>query len=460
MASSTPPCPAGTLTPRIILHGGAGNISHATLPHSSTLPYRHALRRILRETTALFTQDPGTAAHVAASYGVSLLENDPLFNAGRGAVFTTAGTNELEASLMASRGKHKRGVGVMLVSTVKNPILLCRKMLERGDEIDGGGAGAHVQLSGPKIEELARKWGCELEDKDYFWTKRRWDEHIKGLERGKGAIVSEDMSSLDGEASDAGKGREGDPSWNGKEYLPQGTVGCVVMDRFGTIAVATSTGGLTNKLPGRIGDTPTLGAGFWAEEWLEEFKQASMPSSMPYQPATAVAASPLDKLSRGDITGVLSDCLPSLAPASSKHGTASSTPFNGEKVSESSHSKRRHAVGMSGTGNGDSFLRVAAARTAAAMCRFSVPNLPLKTALKRVAGPGGELQQSAEGRWGKTGEGEGGIIGIELTGNESNVLYDLNCGGMFRAWVDDEGKERVAVFADENGLEDFDLSEL
>ncbi|KAK7609852.1 nucleophile aminohydrolase [Phyllosticta paracitricarpa] len=453
MANSTPPCPAGSLTPRIILHGGAGNISHATLPHSSTLPYRHALRRILRETSSLFAQDPSTAAHVAAAHGVSLLENDPLFNAGRGAVFTTAGTNELEASLMVSRGKHKRGVGVMLVTTVKNPILLCREMLERGDERDGGGAGAHVQLSGPQIEELAYKWGCEVVDKGYFWTKRRWEEHRKGLERGKGALVSEDMGALGDEANNenVGKERDGDPSWNGKEYLPQGTVGCVVMDSFGTIAVATSTGGLTNKLPGRIGDTPTLGAGFWAEQWLEDFT-----SSMPYEARSSVgAASPLDKLSRGDITGVLSDCLPSLAPSSPD--ASPSCPQ--EKLPASSESKRHHAVGLSGTGNGDSFLRVAAARTAAAICRFSSPNLPLRIALKRVAGPGGELQQSAEERWGKTGEGEGGIIGIELRGENSSVLYDMNCGGMFRAWVDDEGKERVAVFADEDGREDYDLSE-
>ncbi|KAK7534822.1 nucleophile aminohydrolase [Phyllosticta citribraziliensis] len=434
MANSTPPCPSGTLTPRIIIHGGAGNISHATLPHPSTLPYRHALRRILRETSLLFKQDPNTAAHVAAAHAVSLFENDPLFNAGRGAVFTTAGTNELEASLMVSRGKHKRGVGAMLVTTVKNPILLCRELLERGEALDGGGAGAHVQLSGPQIEQLAHEWGCEVVDKDYFWTKRRWEEHRKGLQRGKGAVGSEDMEALGGQE---------------EEYLPQGTVGCVVMDSFGTIAVATSTGGLTNKLPGRIGDTPTLGAGFWAEQWLEDFA-----SSMPYQARpSAVAASPLDKLSRGDITGVLSDCLPSLAPADA------SPPMPQEKLSTYSDTKRRHAVGLSGTGNGDSFLRVAAARTAAAMCRFSSPNLPLRTALKRVAGPGGELQQSAEERWGKTGEGEGGIIGIELHGDESSVLYDMNCGGMFRAWVDEEGKERVAVFADEDGREDYDLSE-
>ncbi|KAK8157594.1 nucleophile aminohydrolase, partial [Phyllosticta citrichinensis] len=433
---------SGTMTPRIIVHGGAGNISHATLPHPSTLPYRHALRRILRETSALFTKDPHIAAHVAAAHAVSLFENDPLFNAGRGAVFTTAGTNELEASLMVSRGKHKRGVGAMLVTTVKNPILLCRELLERGEALDGGGAGAHVQLSGPQVEQLAHEWGCEVVDTDYFWTKRRWEEHRKGLQRGKGAVVSEDMEALgdEEEVDELGKGRDGDPSWNGKEYLPQGTVGCVVMDSFGTIAVATSTGGLTNKLPGRIGDTPTLGAGFWAEQWLEDFA-----SSMPYQARTSAAASPLDRLSRGDITGVLSDCLPSLASADA------SPPMPQEKLSNYSDTKRRHAVGLSGTGNGDSFLRVAAARTAAAMCRFSSPNLPLRTALKRVAGPGGELQQSAEERWCKTGEGEGGIIGIELRGDKSSVLYDMNCGGMFRAWVDEEGKERVAVFADEDG---------
>lgn len=364
----------------------------------------------------------------------------PRFNAGKGAVFTRAGTNELEASVMVSRGHHKRGTGCILLNHVKNPIKLAREMLLRGDDISGGGAQHHVQLSGPYLESLAKDWGLETVDPSYFFTQRRWDEHAKGLQRGAGATVSEDTEAL---ADDKRPSNPNDPSWDGKEYLPQGTVGAVVLDSAGTICAATSTGGLTNKLPGRIGDTPTLGAGYWAEEWLEELSSAS---TMPYAPQ-----SPLDKLSRGDIAGVLSDCLPSLSattPSSSSSSSGEQTPS--EKPSPR---HRRRAIGLSGTGNGDSFLRVCAARTAVAHSRFSTPNAPLSASLALVAGPGGELQQSAGDRWKVTGEGEGGIIGIELVGSESWVGYDLNCGGMFRAWVDGDGNERIAVFADEDGTE-------
>ncbi|KAL1637495.1 hypothetical protein SLS56_000633 [Neofusicoccum ribis] len=303
-------------------------------------------------------------------------------------------------------------------------------------------------LAAPYVEELAEEWGLETVEPAYFFTQRRWDEHRKGLERGAGAVVSEDMEAL----ADR-KENPNDPSWDGKEYLPQGTVGAVVLDASGTICAATSTGGLTNKLPGRIGDTPTLGAGYWAEEWLEDLASQALPrTAMPYQPPPA-AASPLDKLSRGDIAGVLSDCLPSLAgPSPSTTGAA--TPASSSSDEKPPPTHRRRAVGMSGTGNGDSFLRVCAARTAAAIARFSAPGgASLADALRWVAGPGGELQRSAGDRWKVTGEGEGGIIGIELVGAEGRVVYDLNCGGMFRAWVDDEGRERVAVFADEDGTE-------
>lgn len=100
-------------------------------------------------------------------------------------------------------------------------------------------------------------------------------------------------------------------------------------------------------------------------------------------------------------------------------------------------------------GNGDSFLKLSAVRTAAAMSRFSFPPLPLGVAVSRVAGPNGMLQQSAEEHWNKTGEGQGGIIGIEFRTGEGNTVADFNCGGMFRAWVDDKGKEQMLVFKEE-----------
>ncbi|OJD33972.1 n-terminal nucleophile aminohydrolase [Diplodia corticola] len=486
-----------TITPRIIIHGGAGNISRANLPDPSHAAYRASLRRILSLARAeLAASDPPATALDVATRAVSRFEDDALFNAGRGAVFTRGGTNELEASVMVSSvgrgGYRKRGAGCMLVRRVKNPVLLAREILVRSAEgavgeekVGGGGAQGHVQLSGSYVEELARGWGLEMVEPGYFFTQRRWDEHVRGLEREEGAAVA---SSEDVEAPRVLMG-DGDPSWDGKEYLPQGTVGAVVLDRFGTICAATSTGGLTNKLPGRIGDTPTFGAGYWAEEWIEDdddddvgegdgSSSAAPPvysstiPTMSYHPAAASAAarSPMDKLSRGDIASLLSDCLPSLSPA------ASPSPADEKPHPPPRRHRLRHAVGMSGTGNGDSFLQVCAARTAAAIPRFSSSSSSsphtkkfLRDGMARVAGPGGELQRSAGERWGVTGEGEGGIIGIEVVVAEGDgeeegegegrrqvrswVGYDLNCGGMFRAWVDGEGRERVAVFADEDGLE-------
>jgi len=221
--------------------------------------------------------------------------------------------------------------------------------------------------------------------------------------------------------------------WDGEEYLPQGTVGCVVLDRWGTLCVATSTGGLTNKLPGRIGDTPTLGAGFWAEEWLEE--TVPMIYEQP-QPTPPLQGLPLELLG-----GLLKACLPGLSDYAQ-------LPQQSTDILKP-HTPRKRAVAMSGTGNGDSFLRLSAVRTAAAISRFSTPSRSLSSAVSQVAGPGGELQQSAADRWGRTGEGEGGIIGIELVDGKGKIVMDFNCGGMFRAWVDDKGQERVMALKEE-----------
>ena len=318
--------------------------------------------------------------------------------------------------VMVSKGYRKRGCGVVLLKHVKNPIKLAREMLIRG-EVDGGngnnggdggdpsggagGAQGHCVLGGPTVEALANDWGLEMVEEDYFWTKRRWEEHKRGL---------------NGEA-------EG-------EYLPQGTVGCVALDRYGTLCVATSTGGLTNKLSGRIGDTPTIGAGFWAEEWEVERGR------MNRQPRVRA---PMSSMLPDGVRQILGDCLP---------GLAGYIGIPDEELDEKSSSTATRAVALSGTGNGDSFLRLVAARTAGAVTRFS-PNRSLSSAVAQIAGPGGELQQSAGDRWGETGEGEGGMIGIEMIAGVGKVVYDFNCGGMFRCWVDDEGRERIMVFREE-----------
>ena len=302
--------------------------------------------------------------------------------------------------VMVTRGFHKRACAVVLINRVKHPIKLAREMLVRGEKDssvgsdvsgDAGGAQGHCCLGGETVQRLAKEWGLEMVDESYFWTKKRWDEHERGLQKSKikrnlrqkpnfhpnsvdsytllvglailqapdcratVSMISEWLSKkaawpagsqnlwrsyvsgeLKGESEshhllhqylekgswfvqqhhqqnetrgsepywtiapdevsrfvkardegyalhneheehqeDQRRGPlfpEQDSGWDGEAYLPQGTVGCVALDQYGTICVATSTGGLTNKLSGRIGDTPTIGAGFWAEEW----KQSSL----------------------------------------------------------------------------------------------------------------------------------------------------------------------------------------
>ena len=351
---------------------------------------------------------------------------------------------------MVSRGYRKRGVGVMNVTKAKNPIKLAREMLLRGDLEDGGGAQGHSQLQGKICDDLAEQWGLDTVKPSYFWTKRRWDEHRKGLgkkcddetykkhKRRIDETVNGDNDLLSIEESEAESyevtvGSNG-LGWDGKEYLPQGTVGAVVLDSTGTLCVATSTGGLTNKLPGRIGDTPTIGAGFFAEEWTSTY-------SIPIAPVASRPQTPLS------LAALVSDCIP---------GLSGYMPVPAPPPQRTKRVKSIRAVALSGTGNGDSFLRVSAARTAAAIARFSSSTsststrsyslVSLQDAVTEVAGPGGMLQQSAEERWKQTGEGEGGLIGIDFSNGKGEIVFDFNCGGMFHAWVDDDGKDRFQLY--------------
>ena len=337
---------------------------------------------------------------------------------------------------MITKGYHKRACALVLLKHVKNPILLAREMLIRGQTDGGGGdngggsgdpaggsggAQGHVCIGGETAERLAKEWGLEMVDERYFWTRKRWEEHLRGLnrERDEGSM-NEHLAVGDGEG------------WDGREYLPQGTVGAVVLDQDGTICVATSTGGLTNKLSTRIGDTPTIGAGFWAEQW----EQVSQPPS-PYWSMCAAAQSLSQAVKHA--RSMLGDCLP-------RNGLVAYNQLAADDP-DSDPPKQMHALALSGTGNGDSFLKLCAARTAGAMVRFSstLPQRTLASAANQMAGPGGELQQSAEDRWGN-GEGEGGLIGIELVGGEGKVVWDFNCGGLFRCWGDSLGRVHVGVF--------------
>jgi L-asparaginase len=371
------------------------------------------------------------------------MEDDPLFNCGKGAVFSEDGEIEMEASVMVASvhddwkgdGSVKRGVAVSLIRETRHPIQLAKELLLQGDRDQGLGS-MHCHRSGPGVEEWGwEKCGLERKGKEWFWTKRRWEEHLRGLKgRRQAPNVFDELHKDD----------------NGMDLPSQGTVGAVCMDSWGNLAVATSTGGLTNKKPGRIGDTPTLGAGFWAESWDEQ----KVEDRRIQQPRPG----PLD-LAADDLGSALAMCLPNFTgPSSSSSAQTTSDERSSKQYTSPSHlssrkptpKSHRRAIAMSGTGNGDSFLRTSAARTAAAMCRFG--HTSLGQAVTNVAGYDGELQKSAGDRWGKTGEGEGGIIAIETVSGQrmGHLVADFNCGGMWRAWIDEKtGRPRVKVFKEE-----------
>ncbi|KAL7919068.1 nucleophile aminohydrolase [Trichoderma austrokoningii] len=438
------------IQPRLIIHGGAGNIRRENYPSEKYAAYRSALVAIVSNTQQYMTSSSqypekhhGPSALEIATHAVAQLEDNPLFNSGHGAVFTRDGINELEASVMVSRGFKKRGVGVMGLRRVRNPILLARRMLEHGEDdlgpssqatspllgVDVPSAQGHTQLHGETAEKLAAQYGLEMVDPRYFYTQQRWDEHLRALERERRGL--------------------GLGTWHADEYLPQGTCGAVALDAEGVICAATSTGGVTNKLTGRIGDTPVVGAGFWAEEWQDD-------EAADWEKLTGQVKRAQPGISfAGPLKGLLSDCFPTPWMYS---------PVNldqeAQRLSSANSTTSTRSIGVSGTGNGDSFLRINAVRTVAAIARYKP--LAGKEALSRVVGPGGELQKSAGDRWTRTGEGEGGMIGIECTtvqdedgnvvGIRSELLMDYNCGGMWRAWIDDEGKAVMSAWS--NGSAD------
>jgi len=437
--------------------------------------------------------DSGASALDAATYAVTLFEDDPLFNCGRGAVFTDKGTIELEASIMVSSlnpdgppvGAVKRAAAVSLVKNTRHPILLAKEVLTASDE-DGGLGGTstmHCQLSGRELEEWGwNERGLEKKPDSWFWTKKRWEEHRRQLHPDTRSLDAYTFGDLLASVDPFYQmpRQDTDIDIDVLEIPSQGTVGAVALDSWGNLATATSTGGLTNKKPGRIGDTPTVGSGFWAESWEEDISTDL--------PELKIEKSSLERQLLEEATGILwkhtrallGPCLDTLrleeeysyhsihAPPShaSAMGISSTTqPYASyPPLNATGKARRRRAVALSGTGNGDSFLRTNAVRTTAAISRFSPRQVPLSDAVKLIAGPNGELQKSAASRWGRTGEGQGGIIGIEVTDTEAHgsnhssggkrgrAVFDFNCGGLFRAYYEDSqgagGKEvpRVAVF--------------
>ncbi|THH29856.1 hypothetical protein EUX98_g4329 [Antrodiella citrinella] len=237
----------------LVIHGGAGTMSRNKSTPEQRADYKAALGKALRAGYAVLQE--GGEAMDAAVAAVSVMEDCPLFNSGKGAVFNLSGKNELETSIMLSTppSSHphiptsRRGFGITLLRHVRNPSQLARALYLAPT------AAPHTMLSDATAEKLGEELGIKLVDESYFWTENRWREHRRGL-----GLPEDPLPGI--QDDDFGSGVPMD-------LLPKGTVGAVALDMRGCISAVTSTGGRTNKLVGRIGDTPSVGSGFWAEEW-------------------------------------------------------------------------------------------------------------------------------------------------------------------------------------------------
>lgn len=271
----------GPQSPRLgfVIHGGAGVITRGSLSPEREKEYRADLEKaLLAGYKALQDGRPGLDA---VEIAIRILEDSPLFNAGKGAVFTHDGKNELDASIMD--GKTLAAGAVAGLRHVKNPITLARAVMEKSE---------HVMMVGEGAEQFAKEQKIEIVDEKYFWTQPRWDALQKILKE---------------EAAEKGKvKRTVSRTMTETERLPQnkfGTVGAVALDKNGDLSAGTSTGGMTNKKYGRVGDAPIIGAGTYANNetcavsatgWGEYFIRLGVArdisSLMEYQAVTVQAA--------------------------------------------------------------------------------------------------------------------------------------------------------------------------
>ena len=210
----------------LAIHGGAGTILRSQMTSDLEAEYRSGLENALRAGWEIL--EKGGSSLDAVEAAVVSLEDFPLFNAGRGAVFTHDGRQEMDASIMD--GRNLKAGAVAAVKNIKNPIKLARLVMERTE---------HILLAGEGASDLAASFGIETAPDEYFFTEHRWLQLQEA--------IAADRIQLD-------------------HAKPVGTVGAVACDTNGDLAAATSTGGMTNKKFGRVGDTPLIGSGTYADE--------------------------------------------------------------------------------------------------------------------------------------------------------------------------------------------------
>lgn len=221
----------------LVIHGGAGNIARDRLSPQAATHTREVMTRALKAGYGILEKGGSSTDAVVAA--INIMEDDPAFNAGKGAVFAADGRNELDAAIMD--GNTRKAGAVTGVTHVRNPITLARAVMLHS---------RHVLLSDDGAEEFARLQGITLVPSAYFFTERRWQQlqQIKDREKAK-ASTTADAYSVGWAPFD-------------RKFS---TVGAVAMDRSGRITAGTSTGGLTNKKFGRVGDSPIIGAGTYAD---------------------------------------------------------------------------------------------------------------------------------------------------------------------------------------------------
>jgi beta-aspartyl-peptidase (threonine type) len=304
--------------PMLVIHGGAGVVAKEVTPEKEKA-IRAGLQRALESGYAQLKA--GKPALDAVTAVITTLEDDPNFNAGKGAVFNHDGRNELDASIRD--GATLRAGSVANVHKVKNPILLARAVMEKSP---------HVMLTGDGAEQFAQSIGMTLVEPKYFYTEERWQQLQKALEEEKSKTA--------------------DP----QKAPHHGTVGAVALDVHGNLAAGTSTGGMTNKRFGRVGDSPLIGAGTYANA----------------------------------------------------------------------------KCAVSATGWGEFYIRANAAHDICA--RLEYRGEPLKQAADEVV----------LGVIPKLG-GDGGVIAMDADGN---IAMPFNTEGMYRGWVDKDGKIHIAIFVE------------
>src|SRR5206468_2954990 len=307
----------------LAIHGGAGTIERSEMTPQREREYRAGLEQALAAGYEILKR--GGSSLDATEAAVRVLEDDPHFNAGKGSVFTNVGTNEMDAAIMD--GKTRSAGAVASLKHIKNPVSLARLVMEKS---------GHVMMDGEGAEAFAKENGLELVDQKYFFTQQRWDalEKVKAAEKSRGGA-------------------------GGKEFIitdqdRHGTVGAVALDQSGNLAAATSTGGTTNKRAGRVGDSPVIGAGTYANN------------------ATCA---------------------------------------------------------VSATGDGEYFIRVTVAHDVSALMEYR--GMSLK-----------EAAQSVLDKVAKLG-GSGGLIAIDRLGN---IALLFNTPGMYRGYVDPNGKYVVVIY--------------